>query len=353
MIKIPSAQFPVAAVLAALVFSWPVFSGCNPPVTLGVKSSSVPFQEVQSYLPLFEGSEAHLYQEIRRSDIGSQDLLHLLEEARERGIRTTLWPLLSMDQGPWANEGNADLFGSLVDDMMDWLEGEGFHPEWIAVNMENSAAQMDIIKEYFYNGDFQALVELLLGNMDRVRFDEAVVAYQQLVDRIQDRGCKVMVTTYPFMLEDFLDGDPDLQDLANVPLSGIDWDALTFTTYRTAYSGDLGVEFSPYMVYEYGRLARKLFGDKARLAAGMIGWTDHGPGYTSPEDLSLDIAAAKAAGIVEIDLFHLGGMIQEGGPAPWLDTGDTPSSLPPPDVKVGLARLLTATMDALLNMDRR
>ena len=257
----------------------------------------------------------HLYLEVRDPHIGSRDLLNLLEEAQERGIRTTLWPLLSTDQGPWANEGNAPLFTALVEEMMDWLDQQGLHPEWIAVNMENSAAQMGIIKEYFYNGEFQALIELLLGNIDRDRFEEAVEDYRQLVHRIHGRGYKVMVTTYPFMMDDFHDGDPDFQDMANVPLSGIEWDALTFTTYRTAYSGDLGVEFSPSMVYEYGRVAKKLFGDRARLAVGMIGLTDHGEGYASPEDLALDISAAKAAGISEIDLFHLGGMIKEGGPA--------------------------------------
>jgi len=336
-----------------LSFSWAFFPGCNQPVTLGVKSSNVPFQEVQSYLPLLQEKEANLYLEVRAPHIGSQDLRNLLEEAKERGIRTILWPLLSTDQGPWANDGNASLFTALVEQMMDWLDQQGLHPEWIVVNMENSAAQMEIIKEYFYNGEFQALVELLLGNIDREGFEEAVEEYRLLVHQIHGRGYKVMVTTYPFMMDDFHDGDADFQDMANVPLSGIDWDALTFTTYRTAYSGDLGVEFSPYMVYEYGRAAKKLFGERARLAVGMIGRTDHGEGYASPDDLALDISAAKAAGIPEIDLFHLGGMIEEGGPAVWLDTGDAPSRAPPPDFKVWFARFLVTAIDGLLNQDRR
>ncbi len=161
MMKKSSAHSPVTANLLTLSFLWIVFFGCNQPVNLGVKSSNVPFHEVQSYLPLLQEKQANLYLEVREPHIGSQDLLNLLEEAQERGIRTTLWPLLSTDQGPWANDGNAPLFTALVEGMMDWLDQQDLHPEWIVVNMENSAAQMETIKEYFYSGNFQALVELL------------------------------------------------------------------------------------------------------------------------------------------------------------------------------------------------
>lgn len=336
-------------IFLALIFLLLFSFGCNETVTLGVKSSGVDFPEVRSYLPLLEDRGATLYQEVREADIGSQALVDLLEDAEQRGIRVVLWPLLRGAQGPWANEHNAAEFGALVVQLMDWMDEAGLHPEWIAVNMENSIAQMEIIREHFENGDYGALAELLLGNLDPEGFADAVEAYAGLVDGMHERGFKVMVTTYPFMMDDFSDGDADLQDMANVPLDGIDWDALTFTTYRTAYSGDLGVTFNPSIVYEYGRRAVTLFGDRARLAVGMIGETGHGAGYDSPDDLALDIAAAKAAGITEVDLFHLGGMIDEGGPAAWLEAGNTPARRPAPDLKVYTARLLVSLADALLD----
>ena len=172
-----------------------LLAGCPQPVTIGVKSTSVPFSDLQSYLPLLVERGAALYIEVREPHIGSPDLADLLQEAQDREIRATLWPLLSTDQGPWANEHNVEAFAGLVRDYMDWLDTEGLHPEWFVINMENSSAQMDIIKELFYSGDYQALIELLLGNLDPEGFAMAVEAYCQLVDEMHDRGYKVMVTT--------------------------------------------------------------------------------------------------------------------------------------------------------------
>ena len=337
--------FTIAVIVTALLSC----AGCDRPVTVGVKSTSVPFSEIRSHLPLLEARGATLYIEVRERHIGSADLIDLLTEARARGIRVMLWPLLATEEGPWANELNAEPFADLARRFVDWLQGEGLPTEWLVVNMENSAAQMDLIKAYFFGGEYEALLELLLGNLDAEGFARAVEVYRDLVEAMHGRGVQVAVTTYPFMVDDFQDGDTDLQDLANVPLAGIDWDALTFTAYRTAYSGDLGVEFGPAIVYDYGRAAKSLFGDRARLAVGMIGTTSHGEGYTGPEDLALDIAAARAAGIEEVDLFHLAGMLEEGGPAPWLEACAAPPVRPPADPKVTLARLVVQMADLVLD----
>jgi len=150
------------------------------------------------------------------------------------------------------------------------------------------------------------------------------------------------------MIDDFKDGDPDIQDLANVPISGIDWDAYTFTPYRTAYSGDFSVTFTPYIVYEYANAAKDLFKEKARIALGIIGDSEHGTGFTSPEDLDKDVAAAKAANISEVDLFHLGGMEKNGGVAIWLNAG-VEAKIPDIDLKVIAARAFVRSLDKILS----
>lgn len=322
------------------------FNGKN--VNLSVKSCNFPFDKVQEQLPVLQSKKANLYLQIKEEDIGNKKLSSVLFEAKIKEIKIIVWPLLKKEQGPWANEYNYEIFGELVNKITNYLEKEQIKPEYIVINMENSATQMDTIKNYLKDKKYKAIIELLITNLNREKFNKSVEEYKKLVNNLHGKGYKVMITTYPFMIDDFQDGDPDIQDIANIPISGIDWDALTFTPYRTAYSGDFGVEFTPYIVYEYGRGAKDLFNEKARVALGIIGDNEHGPGFKSPEDLNKDIAAAKAAGIKEVDLFHLAGMVEKGNVEAWVNTG-VESEIPAIDLKVTAARTFVRTLDKILN----
>ncbi len=317
-------------------------------ITLTVKSCNLSFVKVREQLPVLQKKHAGLYLQIKENDIGSDELKGLLIDAQQRGIKVLIWPLLRVEQGPWACENNYKIFGELIDTLIDWMGKVPVTPEYIVINMENSIAQMDTIKPHLTHKEYRAIIRILQNNRDRSKFNEAVEGYKKIVNGIHKKGFKVMITTYPFIIDDFHDDDPDIQDIANVPVSGIDWDAYTFTPYRTAYSGDLGVTFTPYMVYEYGKAAGKRFREKARLALGIIGPNEHGPGYSSPEDLAKDIAAAKAAGIEEIDLFHLRGMISEGAIENWINA-DVKAAKPAYDIKVFAARTFLKTLDNVLD----
>lgn len=323
---------------------------CNKdkPINLSVKSCNLSFKKVREQLPALQKKRASLYLQVKENDIGSDELKEVLNDAKEKGIKIILWPLLQTEQGPWANEHNYEIFGELVGKTIDWLEKEQIQPEYIVINMENGIAQMDSIKNCLKDKDYTSMIKILLNNLDHERFNKGVEGYKRIVDEIHEKGFKVMITTYPFMVDDFQDEDPDIQDLANVPISGIDWDAFTFTPYRTAYSDDLGVTFTPYIVYEYGKAAKDLFQEKARLALGIIGGGEHGPGYKSPEDLGKDVSAAKAAGIEEIDLFHLRGMIREGSVGNWINA-DVKAEIPAFDIKVAAARAFVKTLDKILD----
>jgi len=320
----------------------------GPTINLSVKSCNFSFDEVQKQLPDLKFHKANLYIQIKDGDIGNDYLSTVLKKAKALEIPTIIWPLLETDQGPWANEFNYEIFGELVNKITDYLKEEEINPKYIVINMENSSAQMDTITNYLKNKDYKAIMELLMTNLDRASFDRGVAGYKKIVDDLHAKGYQVMITTYPFMIDDFKDGDPDIQDLANVPISGIDWDALTFTPYRTAYSGDFGMTFTPYIVYDYGKAAKEIFKEKARIALGIVGESGHGPGFKSPEDLKKDIAAAKAAGIEQIDLFHLKGMVESGDIGPWINA-DVEAEIPVIDLKVVAARAFVQTLDKVLN----
>jgi len=339
-------MFKKIIVLPLLLLLLNCFNGTT--VNLSVKSCNYPFEEVQKQLPKLKIKNANLYIQIKDEDVGNENLTTVLKNAKALEISTIIWPLLETDQGPWANEFNYEIFGELVNKITDYLKEIEISPKYIVINMENSINQMDTIINYLKNKDYKAIIELLMTNLDRESFNKGVAGYKKIVDDLHAKGYQVMITTYPFMIDDFKDGDPDIQDLANVPISGIDWDALTFTPYRTAYNGDFGMTFTPYIVYDYGKAAKNIFKEKARVALGIIGESSHGPGFTSSEDLSKDIAAAKAAGIEQIDLFHLKGMVESGDLDAWINA-DVKAEIPIIDLKVVAARAFVQTLDKVLD----
>src|SRR5262249_46470035 len=69
------------------------------------------------------------------------------------------------------------------------------------------------------------------------------------------------------------------------------------------------------------RLARRRFGDRAGLSLGAVGAGAFGnePAYRTVDELARDVAIARRAGIEELSLFELGGIVRRAPIEPWLD----------------------------------
>lgn len=321
----------------------------NYTANLAVKSCNLSYEEVQKQLPVLQDKNATLYLQVKEKDLNNPTLKDVLADAKEKSLNIIIWPLLEDVDGPWANDHNYEKYIPLMNKVTDYLKKEEVTPQYLVVNMENAAVQMDSVNNYLKGKEYSPLFDMLLKNINREKFNVAVQEYKKLVDDLHAKGYKVMITTYPYLIDDMQDGDPDIQDLTNVPISGIDWDAYTFTPYRTAYSGDLGVEFTPFIVFDYAKAAKDRYKEKARIALGIVGPTDHGPGFKSPEDLEKDVAAVKATGIKEIDLFFLKGMIEEEAEVKdWINP-DVKPAIPYIDVKVTTARVFVRSLDKLLD----
>jgi hypothetical protein len=69
------------------------------------------------------------------------------------------------------------------------------------------------------------------------------------------------------------------------------------------------------------RLTRRRFGERAALSLGTVGPGAFGdePSYRTVGELARDVAIARAAGIDELSLFELGGIVRRPPIEPWLD----------------------------------
>jgi|GEM_PF-4593151 len=293
-----------------------------------VKVINLPMADIIPVLPTFAEKGLILYLNVMASHIGDPDFAELLRQAEIQNVPVKLWPLLTPEEGAWCNEDNSELFIQNVYAILDYVQTLENNVEIIVINSELGPPKIDLIRQYFADGNLVELYKLLKSNVDREKFVDSQNRIQAMVDEIHQRGFMAQITTYPYLLDDLIDTDNDIQDAANVVLEGVEWDRLAFTPYSAAYTDDFEKPFGPYFVYSYSQMARERFGRKADIALGLIA-----PGgthtYETPQELAADVAAAKAAGIHRIDVFDLAGMMKDDRFDEWAEALLAEPAIPP------------------------
>ncbi|UCD85123.1 MAG: hypothetical protein JSU92_02735 [Deltaproteobacteria bacterium] len=298
--------------------------------------------EVISYFPFLKEHKLGLYLAIHYDKIGDTELKELFFQAKDMGIEVRAWILLDYPQGYWPNEDNVELFFSQTVDFMDWCEAEELPIEWLVVDMELGWQEMGEVEEAFQSGDIGMIISLLTGNINEQDFLSATGRYQDLVSLAHQRGFKVMVVTFPMVLDDFGDGDTTLQDALDIPIEGIDWDEVSFMAYRTTFSELWGEEFGPYLIYSYSRDALESYGDKAGIDVGLVRDQE-------PTDILADIGASRAAGINKVHIYSLDGIMDNPPPDDWVNLDDANTTVPEDDQATGEIRSLILSIDEAIN----
>jgi hypothetical protein len=267
--------------------------------------------EVISIIPVLYEKGIALYQAIPADMIGDKDIARLLGEVSCNGVELRAWLTLPNDQGYWPNEKNAWLFSEKALKLAGWIKQSGWDIDWIVVDMEPDFSMMNSLFEALGSGRLIEAFELLKDNHDPEMYEASVDVYEKLVDDLHALGFKVMVVTFPMVLDDMHDGDSSIQDLLNIPVTRIDWDMVSFMTYTTIFEMILGSEVSEYLVYSYGQDAVKFFGDRAAVELGIIGGGGmiDNVGITDLGKLERQVDAAKYAGVKAIHAYSLDGIL--------------------------------------------
>lgn len=116
-----------------------------------------------------------------------------------------------------------------------------------------------------------------------------------------------------------------MQFLLGTPASRLPVDRHSLMAYTSLYEGwsygVVGRRNAERLLTTTARLARARFGGRAALSLGCVGAGAFGdePAYRDPSELARDVALARAAGIDELSVFDLGGMVRRGPIEQWLD----------------------------------
>lgn len=116
-----------------------------------------------------------------------------------------------------------------------------------------------------------------------------------------------------------------LQRMLGTPTSGLAVDRHSMMAYTSLFEGwSRGLvdrRRAEALLVGCARLARCRFGDRAALSLGAVGPGAFGdePAYRTAGELARDVALARRAGIEELSVFELGGIVRRPPIEPWLE----------------------------------
>ncbi|PKQ28808.1 MAG: hypothetical protein CVT63_00615 [Candidatus Anoxymicrobium japonicum] len=248
------------------------------------------------------------------------------KKLKEAGIEFAFWPLMEKERGYWPCERNISTYAELVRNQLEWAERNGILPDMVAVDLEMSLLQVQkIMSATSPVKKLRVALSQVWDNLDRERYYKARGRLSELNDEIQDRGIRTLAAVLPWVgLE--LEWDVELiQDMVETPVAGISWDVISPTVYVSMIAamsgGTITRRDANWLVYENCGMLRSKYGGRAGISLGVtgVGVLEDEPTFDSPVDLAVGLEAALAAGVRDISIFSLEGIISRPDPREWFE----------------------------------
>jgi hypothetical protein len=235
----------------------------------------------------------------------------LVDACRAAGVGIGLWPMLDDRDGRWPSAANAELFARFCRELLAGLRAAGSMPDEIAIDLEPPIHRVRALLD----GRARALMQapgprggqVLAGLVDElraeVRVSAAVTPVVMLPSALASRGWERALGT---------------------PLDlGLDSvNAMAYTSLFEGYSrGWLRRDDAVALLSAVAAACARRWGARAAISLGVVGAGALGDenAYRNADELAEDVALAEAAGIDEIALFALDGIVARPPREAWLD----------------------------------
>ncbi|MET0385613.1 MAG: hypothetical protein ABW321_06625 [Polyangiales bacterium] len=303
---------------------------------------------LQDQLPLLEGRGIALALHWHAHVIDDPARWALVDAALARGIQVQPWLLLPEADGYFPNSVTYAAWIAAAEQLVAAWEAHALPATAFIVDMEMSKDKLHEFQRLTAAGDPSAVVRFLEGNINREEYAAASDAFVAFVDDLHARGHAVNLTTLLPMLDDYADGDDFLRQSFSSPIDAAAWDEVSFQLHRTIYAESYPV--TSHLVYDYGVLARRLFGERAGVGIGLTHAgiaEDPDIVYASGDALRADTEAALAAGFpsARIGVYSFLGMYSRAPTEQWFQ--DAEAHRPFPDFGTGLLHTAIQLVDAL------
>lgn len=277
-------------------------------------------------------------------------MLTALSALTRAGLRVGIWPLLTDEQGVWPSESNVSPFCTRVAQALAFAKRADARVSTVAIDLEPPLP----LTYRLTNGSVQERGHLLVDALRERRgaCSEArahnLARFRTLADDLHRLGIETLAATIPTVVLDLRSGTHLWQDLMQTPVHAPGWSVVSPMVNTSILAGALPSRWRKHahvFVHRCGRHLVRALGDaRAGIGLGVVGMGKQGRerSYGGPAELQRDVASARAAGIDDIALFGLDGVLAHREPETWLDALTRTAPRPPSGV---IARLGSLAID--------
>lgn len=254
----------------------------------------------------------------------------VLRACRAHGVAVALWPMLSDAQGRWVSADNAAAYCRFVREQLDSLAAQGVLPQALAMDLEPPIARLRGLKDL--------RPEPARPRMTGARrAAPAAAELTALATAARGRGLEILAAVMPPVVVSPESAALGWQRLLGTPVDALPLDCVSTMAYTSLFEGYsrglLRRADARALLFKLAVATRARYGARAGISLGAVGTGALGDErtFTSPVELIEDVGIARAAGLTDLALFNLDGVLGRPPLAAWLDAlVETPPAAPPP-----------------------
>ena len=243
-------------------------AGEPPPIErLAIWCEFMPYAEVEAHLPVLAKYDCDLILHVERESFGDPAFAALLRAAEREGVGVDAWLLLPYGEHLYVGQASVEGVRDLARRAAEFYARNRLRVRAFTFDCEPSPLLGRDLFAAVRAKSPRQLARALRSQMDAETFWRDTAEINALIAELRAKGYAVDGAANRAFLDAQARGNVALEDALNAPVSGVEWDALSFIAYRYRASQLSYVA----MLNRYAALAKRLYGARAAMDVGLIG----------------------------------------------------------------------------------